>query len=506
MLLALLALVWLFALFATDTLHLPVELLGGLALVGAVLAVLGWRGPQQLRLIGLVLLCGALGGLRYQAVQVDPNAQGIWRLAEQEDLIVQGVVSREPRRTDEGQQVILRTEAARLDERAGSIEGLLLVNLPPYPAYHYGQRVLVRGTVEQPRASTRPNAFNYREYLARKRIFALMETPDVLLLPGFHGNPLLGALLDLRNQCHALLLRGLPEPQSSVAAGTLLGLKATIPDEIYDAFGRVGASHLLVISGWHLSLVAALFMGLAGQLRLGRRGAFWFSLGAIWLYAMFVGATPTVLRAASMASLVVLATATERRAEPWTLLLAACWGLTLWDPQLLWDVGFQLSALATASLFAYSQPIKRWLQAALPAPGWLLDTLAATFAAQVLVLPLIIYHFGNLSLIAPLANVVLVPVLPFAMLAGALALVVNLLLLPLLLLPGVAGLAGGLVQGVWLLAWLPYAYLTEATRIIAALPWAALRLPALPLWALLAYYVLAVGGWLWRRHVLYHAS
>jgi competence protein ComEC len=176
------------------------------------------------------------------------------------------------------------------------------------------------------------------------------------------------------------------------------------------------------------------------------------------------------------------------------LLLAACFALTLWEPQMMWDLGFQLSALATASLFAFSTPLRRWLERRklLRWPGGhtVRTTLAATLAVQVLVLPLILYHFGSLSLVAPLANVLLVPLVPFAMLLGALALVVSLALAPL------GALAGWIAMGLWLLAWLPFAALTGGAAWLAALPGAALRLPAFPLWILLAYYALVAGLWL----------
>jgi competence protein ComEC len=486
---------------ATDLLPLTGELLVGVALAGAGAAA-GWR-TFALRMVGLCVLVAALGGLRYLSAQVATTPQSVWLLAGEGPVLVQGHVAQEPRLSDTGQQVLLQTEAARLDERSGAVEGLLLVNVPPWPAYHYGQRLIVRGQIEQPPTAERPNAFDYREYLARKGIFALVQEPEVQTLPGNVGNPLLVSLLRFRSYCHALLLRALPEPQAAVAAGMLLGLKASIPDQTYNTFAQTGTVHMLVVSGWHLSLVAALFMGIAAQFRLGRGATFWVALAGIWLYALFVGATPTVLRAAIMASLIVLASSTERQTEPWTLLLAACLGLSLWNPHILWDLGFQLSVLATASLFAFSQPVKSWLEH-WPLLRWsearfITDTLSATLAVQVLVLPLIVYHFGNLSLIAPLANVLIVPMVPFAMMLGALALVVNLLAAVLAAVPLLAPLADWLAYGLWLLAWLPFAAMTEAARLLSDLPWAAVRLPTFPLWVLLTYYALLVSAWAWRR-------
>jgi competence protein ComEC len=481
--------------------------LAGAGLVGAAIA-----GPvRQLRLAALLLLAIALGGLRYQPVTHLRDDVTIWRLADRGEILVQGIVSADPKWTEEGQQIILKTEAARREDIAAPIDGLLLVNLPPYPTYHYGQRLIVRGIIREPPPARRPNAFNYRSYLARKRIFAMMQEPAaVTAQPGNAGNPALVALLAFRTHCHSLMLRALPEPEASVAGGMLLGLKATIPDRIYTTFSANGITHVLVISGWHLSLVASVITGVATRLRFSRGQTFWFSLVAIWIYALFVGATGTVLRAALMASLTVLATATERKTEPWTLLMAAALGLTLWNPHILWDLGFQLSMLATASIFAFLTPIQAWLEDWPPlrwwASGWITDPLSVTLAAQTLALPLILYHFGNLSLVSPLSNVLLVPAVPYVMMLCAIALAIN---VPAALLGSIAGIgivAGWVAQGLWLVAWLPITYMTSGAALLASVPGASLPLPPFPLWLLLGYYGAVAGWWLWQQWARYQET
>jgi competence protein ComEC len=494
MLIIWLAIAWMVGIIVTDLATPPPFLLMVLAGGGLVAAVLAGRAAP-VRLLGFCLLCGALGGMRYQAVTQPPTPACVCHLVAYGDVLIRGRVQADPRRTEEAQQVILQAEAARFENAAGQpvvqpAEGLVLLRLPPYPAYHYGQQLLVQGQVQEPPAARRPNTFDYRDYLERKGILVLMEMPLVQVQPGSAGNPLLVALFRFRNHCQGVLLRMLPEPQASVAAGLLLGLKTSIPDEVNRDFARTGIAHLIVISGWHLSLVATLITGVARQMRFGRGTTFWASLAALWLYALFVGATATVVRAAIMASLIVLATATERRSQPWILLMVACWGMTLNNPQTLWDIGFQLSVLATASLFAFVSGVDQWLRRLplldAPAFAWATSTLSATFAVQVLILPIILYHFGNLSIVAPLTNVLVAPVVPYAMVLGSVALVAGLVWLPL---------------GQWvaaLIAWLPLAYMTEVVRWLASLSWSAVVLPPLPLWLVISYYVVVAGWWLAR--------
>ncbi|HMQ35542.1 MAG TPA: ComEC/Rec2 family competence protein, partial [Chloroflexaceae bacterium] len=405
-------------------------------------------------------------------------------------LPLAGAGAAAPGRREAAQRVVVEVEAVRRGTPAAPAEGLALVVLPPYPAYSYGDRLLVAGELEAPRGPRRPGDFDYRAYLAHRGVFAIMQEPEeARLLPGQAGLSPLAGLLRFRQACRAVLLRELPEPQAALAVGILLGIQSSIPPEVYGAFSATGTSHILVVSGWNFTIVAGVLGGLAGRLRLGRGPTLALALAVMWVYALFTGASAAVLRAAAMASLAAVGRAAERQSEPWRLLLAGCWLITLADPHTLWDLGFQLSALATASLFAFAKPVEAWLGRrrpfSWPAMAPVSEALTATMAAQVLTLPLILYQFGNLSLVAPLANVLLVPVVPYAMLLCTVALVAGLVWLPL---------------GQWVapLAWLPLAWMSEGVRLLAAPRWAAVQIPPFPLWALLAFYAAVALLW-WRR-------
>jgi competence protein ComEC len=485
-----LAIAWMLGVIATDALTPPLFPLQ-LAAGAAGLVVFVARRAPPVRLAALLLCCAALGGWRYQAVQPPIVPGDVRLLVDQGDVTLYGWVSADPKRDEEGQQVVLSVEAADAGHGPRVASGLVLLKLPPYPQRRYGERLTATGELVAPRAAKRPGTFDYRAYLARKRIFALLYEPNVRQREGIAGSAVLRALLAFRDRCQAVLLRELPEPQASIAIGVLLGLQASIPDSVYATFSVTGTSHILVVSGWNFTIVASMLAGLATRARLGRGATLAVSLAVLWCYALFVGASGTVLRAAVMASLMVLARATTRQSEPWTLLFAACCGLSVYDPNVLWDLGFQLSALATASLFAFGRPVEQMLARVpllnQPWLGWANEALTATLAAQILALPPILYHFGNLSLIAPLANVLLVPVVPYVMLLSSVALVAGLIALPL---------------GQWaaLPCWLALAWLTEGARLLAQTPWAAVQVPPFPLWALLTYYAVVVGAWL--RYVM----
>ncbi|NTW03948.1 MAG: ComEC family competence protein [Oscillochloris sp.] len=455
-----------------------VGLLGSLALR---------RTPAGLT-FSLALMCAALGALRYAASVPPVGPNDLQLLVGHGERMLIGTVVGDPNRNEEGQKLVLQAERVRLDRTIRPTEGLILVMLPPFPTYRYGDRLAITGELQVPRGSERPGEFDYRAYLAHRGIHTLIREPvAVRLLPETTGGPL-RLLYTAREICRATLVRLISEPQAALIVGILLGIQSNIPDDVYAAFSATGTSHILVVSGWNFTIVAALLAGLTARLHLGRWQAFWLTLAIMWIYALFTGGSAAVLRAAVMASLMVLARTSERRSEPWTLLLAACWIISAADPHTLWDMGFQLSALATASLFAFARPVEGWIGSRPPfCWPWMApfsEALTATLAAQVLTLPLILYAFGNLSIIAPLANVLIVPVVPYAMLFGSLALAGGLLWLPL-----------GQLLGC--LLWLPLTWIAQGVTFLAQPSWAALQIPPFPLWLLLGYYGVVGGVWWW---------
>ncbi len=313
------------------------------------------------RWLSLAVLCFAVGGLRYHIAQPWLGPQHVERWADTEITLV-GQVAEEPRRDDLGQQVVLVASQAGPPGQMNLAEGHILVRLPPYPPYYPGDRLMVSGRLTQPKPPQHPTDFDYRAYLARRGIMVLIKHPTSVKKL---ANPApawgLSHISQFREHCRRVVLRLFPEPQAALAIGILLGIQAGLPETARLAFATTGTSHILVVSGWNFSIVAAMLTGLASLIRLRSWPAFWLSLAVMWIYAGFTGASAAVVRAAMMASLALLARTVERQSEPWRLLLAACWLLTLINPQTLWDLGFQLSALATASLFAFGKPMERWL-------------------------------------------------------------------------------------------------------------------------------------------------
>jgi competence protein ComEC len=291
--------------------------------------------------------------------------------------------------------------------------------LPRYPAIAPGQRIVIDGRLE-PRPDSAYGSYLEQTGIAGTILSRSLEVERRPVEPG-------AALESLRRSAAAALARVLPEPEAGLAAGILIGLRDRVDRELAADFTTAGVSHVVAISGWNIAIVAAAVGALGGAL--GRRRRSVLTMLAIVAYVAFSGASPSVVRAAAMAGVVLLARESGRAGRAAAALGWAVALLLLADPSLIADAGFQLSSLATAGLIAWATPLgeRIWRLSGGRAPGWLAESLGVSLAAQAATLPAVLATFGRLALIAPAANLAIVPVVPVAMAAGGVALGAGLL-------------------------------------------------------------------------------
>lgn len=241
---------------------------------------------------------------------------------------------------------------------------------------------------------------------AARTLVGALPVPDLRqLLP----------LEELRTGLAAPLRSLVPDPESAILLGIVLGERGGIGRELREAFAASGTTHLLAISGFNMTLVAAaVALATRGRVRPAASAA--LTVLAVVGYSVLVGLVPSVVRAALMATVLALGLALGRPAAGANALGAAVVAILLVHPDALFDVGFLLSAGATGGLLALHRPIADRL-AILPGP--VRDGLAATLAATIPTLPIVAGAFGRISLVAPLANLVAVPLFPALMLFGA---------------------------------------------------------------------------------------
>ncbi|HHY57424.1 MAG TPA: DUF4131 domain-containing protein [Chloroflexi bacterium] len=463
----------------------------------------GFESPIERKspaLAAAVALCLTAGALRYAgqpfapcwtpadlAYYNLPANQAFERGAPK--VTATGVIDSYPLVADVKQRVVINVDTLEVDGQVRAVSGKVRLSTGIRERYTYGQPVRVTGRLVTPPEF---EDFSYKEYLARQGIHSLFYNARIDVLAGdAQGNPLLAALYTVRQRGEAFINRTLPEPYAGLANGMLLGIESGIPDKLYDQFNATGSSHVIVISGSNVALIAGVIMALMVRVVGGKR-AVWFTVAGIACYALLVGGDAAVMRAAVMGSLAVIATGLNRRSTGLVSLGAACALMTLLNPLALWDVGLQLSSAATAGLMLVAPGmIASWRGflhrvhlAAIghgPVGSFFEESVMVTLAANVTTLPLVVYYFGRLSVISLLTNVLILPAQPPIMLAGSAGVV--------------AGIVGLEQVGQWILA-LPWLCLTWTVSVVqwtASLPGATLEIAGYGLGAMLSTYAAIVA-------------
>lgn len=204
----------------------------------------------------------------------------------------------------------------------------------------------------------------------------------------------------------------LPEPQASLVVGMLFGTKASMPPDFYESLIVTGTVHMIALSGMNVSIIVALlFEGLGKYF--GKWTRIWITLGGILGFVLLVGAGPTIVRASIMGSLAVVAALLGRKSIPLLSLVIASIIMIAFDTQVVTDISFQLSFLATLGIILFAK--KQVNESLLPEKtttrkqNYIVDVLKSdlrvTLAAQIFTLPVIFWYFGRISLISPLANI-----------------------------------------------------------------------------------------------------
>ncbi len=454
------------ALQAPNPTQVPLLALGLLALAPVGAGLLGWRN-RHTRLgaaCGLMLLLGTARTLIAQPDLADPRGVASYHQEGAVWVALEGVVRGYPDVGEAQTNLRVAVEWVEVENERRTVQGTVLVQAPRYPEIRYGDRLAADGLLETP---PELDGFSYKDYLARQGIHSLLRRTRVEVLARDQASPFFAALYAVRDRGAEVIARLVPEPGASLLQGILLGIESGIPQALYDDFNTTGTSHIIVISGANLVLVAGLLSRSAGRL-LGKRRAYWVTTAGIGIYVLLVGADAAALRAGLMGWLFVTAAYLGRMSTAYVSLMAAVVGMTAWNPLIVGDAGFLLSVAATAGLVFFSEPLAGafegllcWVlraETARRVARYLNDALVVTLAAQITTTPLVMHLFGRLSLVAPLANLLILPVQPYVMIWGGAALLV--------------GLIGPLAPVAQALFWAPWLCLAYSVWVVEGLaPW-----------------------------------
>lgn len=466
-------------------------IVASLAVIFIASITIFWR-QKQVMLIGFGGLLLLLGLWRYHQVVPDQNDPGFVGQFFYQKVELEGVVVREPDvRSDKVNLTVGRAEIRPLPSPpqawGGKLEGNILLNLGRYPEYQYGDLLKISGKLEEPFES---EEFSYKDYLARFDTYAYMRFPEIEKVAQNRGNSVKASLLAVKHKFQNILSQSLPEPHNGLAQGLILGVKRALPEDFREALVAVGVSHIVVISGYNISIITRNILKM--RWAVGRKIAFGFSFLVVLAFVVMTGADASVVRASAMGLTLVLAMNIGRLYSPVNALVLVGTAMVAQNPKILnFDIGFQLSFLATLGLIYLAPIFEKWFQK-IPNVLGFRDNLASSCAAILATLPLLIFYFDRISLIALPANVLVLWVIPYTMFLAFILGVMGMIWLPL----------GKVIAS---LAWVLLEYLIRVVEIFAKFPLASttarINIPVIVIYYLLLVYFL----WLYRkRKKFYH--
>jgi competence protein ComEC len=412
--------------------------------------------------VGLAFALLAVG--RAELPAVDPLIPARAAALAGQIATIAGHVADDSRPSGGGSEVLVEPDQIVIGGSDVSAVGNLVIRWRGPTLVGFGDRVQATGKLALPRDLP---TFDRRAYLAQRHVYLEVSATRFDVLDT--GSGLAGLPTWLRTRYIKALDAAVVAPHAAVLLGIVLGIREGIPTRLQSALIATGLIHLLVLSGLKVAVFARIVQGALRPI-LGRHAA-WPALGLIGLYALVGGATPAALRATAMGALAIAASRLGRPTHVWTSLAITAAAMLGWHPELAWDVGFQLSFAGTAAIILLTPTIEgrlRWVPAVLREP------FAVTCAAQVGTLPMMATDFHVLSPVAPVANALVLPILPVLVGAG---LVLGLLSFS----PEVARLAAIPLTGL-------LDYIEQVSYLLARLPAAVISIPTFPTWAGLAYY------------------
>lgn len=457
-----------------------------ISVIFGILSFYFWNPPAGGKKSRLIFLCGLfliLGIWRYSSVLIS-NTEDEIKFYNNQTINLIGVVVEEPDIRENHIKLTIDSEQLIVNRENKKVFGRVLVKIPKYPEYQYGDRLNIVCKLETPQVF---DDFDYAKYLSRDYIYSLCNYPkSIQVLDGGGGNFIIANIFKTKYKFAETLNKIFPEPHSSFLGGLLYGERRGIPPDIQEEFRKTGVTHIIAISGYNITIVIGIFFGFLSVIWIPRQYAFWITLVGISLFTILTGAEASVVRAAIMGFVVLSAKQIGRPSQAANVLALSAGIMLLHNPKLLiFDVGFQLSFAATLGL-VYIGPILKKHFKKVVSPLGIKDTLLETLAAILATLPFILFYFGAASLVAPFANVAILLFIPWVMFFGFAAGIAGLIWLPF-----------GQIIGI--IAWAILTYILKIINLLSNIPFASIDLGKAPFLFLPICYGILIYWIVWEK-------
>lgn len=448
-------------------------------------AVLGgffaWKKERRVFLVAILVFGLALGFMR---IAVDDLKISDIILDEYlgVNVVVEGVVINEPDIRETHTRITVEIDTIFDDALSPTTN--MIFSVDRFPQFTYGDRIAFVGELTKPENFETDNGriFDYVNFLAKDNIHYTIPFPETVFVNGGEGNPIKEKLFALKNAWLHKVSERIPDPESSLLGGLVVGAKQSLGEQLEEDFRKTGIIHIVVLSGYNVTIVAEAIMRALAFLPMAASAS--VGVIAIILFAIMTGASATIVRASIMALLVVIARATGRTSEVTHALFIAAFFMVLHNPLIvLYDPSFQLSFLATIGLIYLAPLIEKHFKL-VPTRWQLREFAVATIATQLFVLPLLLFMTGEFSLVALPVNLLILIFIPITMLFGFLA--------------GTIGFLSSSLA--FPFAWIANVLLSYELYVVdlfSNFSLASINIPSFPLWLAFTLYA-GFGYWIYK--------
>lgn len=432
-----------------------------------------WRKERLILALALSFLFLFLGIFRYQATLPQNNLRHI-QYYNGQNIKLTGLVNSEPDKRLNKTNLTL----SQLLLEGQRIDGKILVQTTLFPEYHYGDELEISGQLEEPAIF---EDFSYKEYLLPKGIYSVIYWPKIKLLSqnkgslASKGNFIYRHLFSFKERFTETLGKILSEPYSSLLTGLLYGARSKIPQSLMDSFNKTATIHIIAISGFNITIIVLALSRFLDLFLVPKKLVLILVGIIIFFFCAIVGFSASVVRAAIMGMMVLFGKVIGRKGDLGLILTFTATLMILQNPLILrYDLSFQLSFLSTLGLVYLSSKTINFFSFL---PKIFSEPLGLTLAAYTMSLPLILYQFGRLSLVALPANALILEIIPPLMLIGFLSGLFGLIFLPL-----------GEILGFF--AWAFLSYIIWTAQVLGNLPFSSYTLGKFSFYLFIPYYLI----------------
>lgn len=397
---------------------------------------------------------------------------------EKGEIIFEGLISEEPKEKMRSTQIIVKGERIIEAEdkhctKADLVRGKVLIFLSSDSFFQYGDRVRVKGDLKTPKNFTED--FNYKEYLRKDRIYSVVYSPKIKLVSSGNGNIFFRKIFSFKEKLKKTA-KVLPPPEGAILSAMTLGDKSRLSQDFKDKLSRAGLSHITAISGMHIMVLFGILLFVFFKLGLWRWQATILTILFLIFYILMIGAPPSAVRAGIMGGLLYLGYMLGRLNQSSRAVVFAATGMIVINPLILTrDAGFQLSFLASLGIIYLLPIFSKWTKAE---GSKIKELLGLTFAAQIFCFPILIFNFGQFPILAPISNLLVVPLLPYLLGIGFLFLIIG-VIFSILAFP------------FSFILWFPFAWITKVADFISSIPFSSISLNLH--WGIILIFYIVLG-------------